>query len=125
MGMFDNLKIRSTMLPLTEEELVQLGAYHDWQTKDFECILGIAEITDSGNLRFKNSFVYDEPEEERKVFSTKLNRKNDHWRDLNLTGHVNFYSFVSDHWFEFRAHFTNGKLNGIERIADESTEENN
>jgi hypothetical protein len=58
MGMFDNLKISTSKLPLTDSEKLSIGENPDWQTKDFECIMSTAEITDDGKLKFLN-FRYE------------------------------------------------------------------
>ena len=58
MGMYDNLKISTSKLPLSDSEKLSVGENPDWQTKDFECILSTAEITDEGKLKYL-TFRYD------------------------------------------------------------------
>ena len=51
--MYDNLKICRQMLPISEDVRKRIKSDYQWQTKDFECILSMAEIKDDGTLRFR------------------------------------------------------------------------
>jgi hypothetical protein len=120
MGMFDNLKIKTEMLPITDDEKRFLGESPDWQTKDFDCILSTAEITDGGKLRFRRfSYGWDENAVSgmTKITGKKgaLTEENAQWIDLkDYHGFVNFYTNDKNNkWWEFNAKFTNGKLVGI------------
>ena len=121
MGMYDYLKIKTDKLPLTDEEKSELGDNPDWQTKDFECILSTAEITDDGKLRFL-WFRYEWDENAESALSKYTNRKgalvtrDEEWIDIQKHGYVNFYTSVEGKWYEFNAKFTDGKLTGIERV---------
>lgn len=122
MGMFDNLKISTSKLPLSDSEKKSIGENPNWQTKDFECIMSTAEITDDGKLRFLN-FRYEWDENVKNVMFKLtgkmggLTTKDEQWIDLNdYHGYVNFYSTVNSIWYEFNAKFTDGKLVSIERV---------
>lgn len=122
MGMFDNLKIKSDLLPISDEEKKFLGLYHDWQTKDFDCILSTAEITDDGKLRFR-SFKYGWDEEAENSFGRKgaLVERNQQWIEYNeFTGAVCFYSLDKNNdWWQFYALFDNGQLTEIKGGKEE------
>tara|TARA_R110002051_G_scaffold325519_1_gene428461 strand:+ start:148 stop:534 length:387 start_codon:yes stop_codon:yes gene_type:complete len=117
MGMYDNLKIKTELLPITDEEKHLLGENPDWQTKDFDCILSTAEITEEGNLKFRRfSYGWDENAVSgmTKITGKKgaLTEENVQWVDLkDYHGFVNFYTHdKNNEWWEFDAKFTDGKL---------------
>lgn len=117
MGMFDTLKINTEMLPITDDEKLSLGENPGWQTKDFDNILSIAEITEDGKLRYKKfTYEWDENAESGMTELTGLNgaliEDNVHWVDLpDYHGFVNFYTHdKNDKWWEFDAKFTDGNL---------------
>jgi len=117
MGMYDNLKIKTEMLPISDDDKKLLGENPDWQTKDFDCIFSTAEITEDGKLKFRSfSYGWDENgiSTMTKVTGKKgaLIEKNVEWIDLkDYHGFVIFYSSdKNDDWWEFNAKFTDGKL---------------
>lgn len=123
MGMFDNLKISTSKLPLTDSEKLAIGENHDWQTKDFESILSTAEITDEGKLRFL-TFKYDWDENAESALGKLTGKKgalvtkDEQWIELkDYHGYVNFYTVVNNIWYEFNAKFTDGQLVNIERVG--------
>lgn len=123
MGMFDNLKISTDKLPLSDSEKKSIGENPDWQTKDFECIMSTAEITDNGKLRFLNlRYEWDENLKSGMFELTGkmggLTTKDEQWVELNdYHGYVNFYTSVNNIWYEFNAKFTDGQLVNIERVG--------
>lgn len=122
MGMYDNLKISTSKLPLSESEKIAIGENPDWQTKDFECILSTAKITDDGKLRFL-TFKYDWDENAESALGKLTGKKgalvtkDEQWVDIAHHGYVNFYTSVNNIWYEFNAKFTDGQLVGIERVG--------
>lgn len=123
MGMYDNLKISTSKLPVTDNEKLSIGENADWQTKDFECILSTAEITDDGKLRFL-IFKYDWDENAESALGQLTGKKgalvtkDEQWIDLkDYHGYVNFYTSVNNIWYEFNAKFTDGQLVKIERVG--------
>jgi hypothetical protein len=123
MGMYDNLKISTNKLPLSDSEKKSIGENADWQTKDFECILSTAELTDDNKLRFLTlKYDWDENAESAlgKLTGKKgaLVTKDEQWIELNeYHGYVNFYTSVNNIWYEFNAKFTDGLLVNIERVG--------
>ncbi len=123
MGMFDNLKISTSKLPLTDSEKLSIGENPDWQTKDFECIMSTAEITDDGKLKFLNCrYEWDDTIKSGMFELTGkmggLATKDEQWIELNdYHGYVNFYTSVNKIWYEFNAKFTDGQLVNIERVG--------
>ena len=121
MGMYDNLKIATSMLPLTDSEKLSIGENCDWQTKDFECILSTAEITHDGKLKFL-TFKHEWDETIKSEMFEFIGMgglviKDKKWIELNdYHGYVNFYTSVNNIWYEFNAKFTDGQLVNIERI---------
>lgn len=91
MGMFDNIFIKSAMLPVSDEEMKVIGDNPGWQTKDFDCILRDIEITDTGRLIDRS-------------YPTVL---------ITYTGSINFYCDIGNDWYEFDAKFKKGKLKRI------------
>lgn len=53
MGMYDNLKIDKSLLPISELLKSKIKSDDQWQTKDLHCIMSIAEITNDGKLMFR------------------------------------------------------------------------
>lgn len=125
MGMHDYLKISTDKLPISDADKLLLGANPGWQTKDFECILSVAEITDEGKLRFQEfESEWDENATcawgELHNFKGALVEKNHRWVDIPMHGYVNFYaSDKNGAWWEFNAKFTDGVLVAIEGGKEE------
>jgi len=121
MGMYDNLKISTSKLPLSDSEKLSVGENPDWQTKDFECILSTAEITDEGKLKYL-TFRYDWDENAESALGKLTGKKgalvtkDEKWIDIEHHGYVNFYTSVNNIWYEFNAKFTDGRLVIIERV---------
>lgn len=122
MGMYDILKININKLPLSDSEKKSIGDNVEWQTKDFECILSTAEITDEGRLRFLH-FKYDWDENAESALSELTGKmgalitKDEKWIELNdYHGFVNFYTYINKVWYGFNAKFTDGQLVNIERV---------
>jgi hypothetical protein len=123
MGVYDKLKISTSKLPLTDSEKLSIGENPNWQTKDFECIMSTAEITDDGKLKFLN-FSHEWDENIKSVMfeltgkGGGLGPKGEQWIELNdYHGNVNFYNYVNNIWYEFNAKFTDGQLVNIERVG--------
>ena len=99
MGMFDNVHIEKSLLPLTEDEKTEVGA---WQTKDFDCVMTTYYINSEGRLSVDTSNFLD---------------KEENIQPLNLTGSFSFYDLGSNQeWFEFIAFFENGQMSSIKRV---------
>ena len=119
--MYDDLKISTSKLPLTDEEKSIIGDNVGWQTKDFECILSTAEITDEGKLRFFDFNYKWDDNVKSGLFSLNgkmggLITENKQWVEIKDVEFVNFYSGSKLGWLEFNAHFKDGQLVNIERV---------
>lgn len=123
MGMYDYLKIKTDMLPISDKEKKALGSDKKWQTKDFECILSTAVITENGKLRFK-TFRYEWDKNFTSALTKITGKKgalvttDERWVDLkDYHGIVNFYTIDDNNtWYEFNAKFTDGQLVEIIRV---------
>lgn len=122
MGMYDNLKINSEMLPISADFRNKIESNDQWQTKDFECILSMAEIKDDGTLWFRyarnvwdeniKSGLYDITGEIGGVVEVDVK-----WVQLeDYFGYIYFYTIIEKEWYEFRAKFDDGKLISIIRV---------
>lgn len=122
MGMYDNLIINIDKLPLSDEEKRLMGKNTIWQTKDFECILTEIYITDDDELKINKWNYIEVPKKERKNPDSEglsglcgsLKRVNERLENIYYHGHVNFYSYINENFYEFFAKFDNGKLVSIE-----------
>lgn len=121
MGMYDDLIISTSKLPLTDEEKNSIGENIVFQTKDFDCILSKAEITEEGKLRFYNfNYKWDENVKSG-LFSINgklggLITENERWENITNIDTVTFYTNSKIGWIEFNAKFENGNLISIERV---------
>ena len=64
MGMFDEVFINSEKLPISDVDKEKLKG-HDFQTKDFDCLMEHYFITDDGDLELEQCDFIDTPPEER------------------------------------------------------------
>lgn len=104
MGMFDTLHIDISQLPITKEQANALPENPDWQTKDLDCTLTDIYITTDGELEIIR-------------FDSGLEDLNKKTVKLNYHGYVHFYDILpGGEWVEFRAKFTDGKLDKIETL---------
>jgi len=126
MGMFDNIHINSSMLPVTDEEEKLFGKSPDWQTKSLDCTLDDYYITDDNLLKVNR---YDSRWNETKEGHLSflgvegcLVRENEHLETIAYHGFIDFYSSFNGNWYEFKAKFTDGKLieitGGIKRETE-------
>lgn len=122
MGMYDNLKINRQMLPISDDVRKRIKSDEQWQTKDFVCILSMAEIKDDGTLWFRYArTVWDE---NVKTGIYDITGKMGgfvevyvKWVQLeDYSGYIYFYDEIDNEWYEFRAKFDDGKLLSIVRV---------
>lgn len=122
MGIYDYLKISRQMLPISEDVRKRIKSDKQWQTKDFECILSMAEIKDDGTLWFRyarniwdenvKTGIYDLTGKMGGLVEVDVK-----WVQLeDYFGYIYFYSEIDNEWYEFRAKFADGKLVSIIRI---------
>lgn len=112
--MFDNFIIHTRELPdLTDEEREALGAFHDWQTKDFQRELRVYVVDDKKRL-FAQFAPYGDTQDLAK------------FGPRELYGVIHFYSIVQvitspdtdavERWIEFQAYFDGGLLVKLVRV---------
>lgn len=108
MGMYDYVRVNIDKLPITAEDakIFGFGDTFDFQSKGWECRLGILIITDEGTLIYEYYESLFEDEERTKKILTDYH------------GYLNFYDYVNTQWFEFNAKFTDGKLVEIKRVQE-------
>ena len=122
MGMYDNLKISSEMLPISDDVRKRIKRDDQWQTKDFECILSMAEIKYDGTLWFRYARnIWDENAKSGLYNITgkmgALVEVDVKWVQLeDYFGYIYFYNTIEKEWYEFRAKFDDGKLLSIVRV---------
>ena len=104
MGMYDNIKINKSMLPISEAEKETMEEFEDFQSRDFRCLLDEYEIRDDGTLWWN-----------KEGWGEKLVPREEplHWY---YNGTLNFYTDINNEWIEFNATFKDGIMVGIERI---------
>lgn len=129
MGMFDELRCEYPLL----DRVVQ----DKWfQTKSFDCALDRYTITRDGRLILHQVRYEAVPEEEQTFYGTPEWEKNPLARvigslrsvpvgdvEVPFHGDVIFYTSIgggSDReWFEYRARFTEGRLQWIKRVRED------
>ena len=122
MGMYDNLRINRQMLPISDDVRKRIKSDEQWQTKDFECILSMAEIKDDGTLWFRYARnVWDENVKTGVYDITGkmggLVEVDVKWVQLeDYFGYIYFYTTIEREWYEFCAKFDDGKLLSIVRV---------
>lgn len=91
MGMFDYVRVDPSLIP---DEAVR---GHDFQTKNFECLLNTYEITADGRL------IRPDRERPDGFYFYTIGPKNE--------------------WFEYFAHLDGDRVTKIERVADKDDDE--
>ncbi len=139
MGMFGNLRIHPDLLPVSEEEksLLASSCCGEFQTKSLQRSLTMFEITMDGRLlwaSFDEELYYSEDDlpddyllKEGEKFLLLMGgfqvplRKITWVEEKEYSGEVRFYDSIESNraknqWYEFSAHFSEGKLSRIEKI---------
>jgi hypothetical protein len=110
MGMFDQIRLDKSMIPLYLSEEVERDLMSgDFQTKDLEDLLTTFTI-------FPDKLI-----ERHWDFKTKIITEIDRTSDLCEEGKdINFYSSfgLNNNWWEFRATWTNGRFH-IRQLSPE------
>lgn len=117
MGMYDYLKVSIDKLPITNEEKELHGDNLNFQTKEFECTLNTYFITDDGLLQYRH-FNQDYLDTTDELFANigVPDETNGTLVTIPYHGVFRFYDFFGEHFTEFNAKFTDGKLVEIIRI---------
>ena len=101
MGMFDHVIIDPKLLPYVGNVKSNFFENADWQTKSLDNALCTFTLTE-------NSLI-------------ELNLWNKEERVItDFHGHVQFYTSISDVWYEFKAKYTDGKLVSVVQVFNET-----
>lgn len=120
MGMFDYISVADKLPTNAEIDAAGLDLYKEpFQTKDLDNILATYYIQ-SGKLfveKFKVTEWVDDPEA---FAGGYIDRKEPYQEDMDYHGKINFYHIFDkddcDHWVEYDAYFTYGKLEKFELV---------
>lgn len=123
MGMFDYVDCK---YPLPDAPPVQNERF---QTKDFEDRLLLYTITEDGRLLVETFDDHEVIKDSTVRFGFYLKRTNERTEEVPFHGDFNFYTSAGnpttpdewnspDVWYEYRARFTNGRLDWIKRIQE-------
>ena len=121
MGMFDYVSVADKLPTNAEIDAAGLDLYKDaFQTKDLDNILATYYI--QGGRLFVEKYQVTEWVEDPEAFAGgHIDRKEPYREELcNFHGKINFYHFIDkddhDHWIEYNAFFTYGKLDRFELV---------
>jgi hypothetical protein len=120
MGMFDIIGIKSSMLPISEEDQKRLED-ENYQTKSLGESMQHFRITDEGILEtdWNRTFweMSDFSWDEQKQQETEPPKEN--WEIVPITDAISFYTYSKDsnEMFEFVAIFEEGKMLIIKRLV--------
>lgn len=130
MGMFDTISV-ADQLPYTDE-MKELGldkSTRTWQTKDLECYMA-NYVLQNGELfeqKYKN-VLFKEPDPNATYIMEKIGYpeySGPYLDKVNFHGEIYFYDYICDVqekwdcWIEFKAVFTNGKVDKLELVKFE------
>jgi hypothetical protein len=133
MGMFDTISI-SGDLPFSQE-MIDLGLNKNnlsFQTKDLDCAMS-HYIIQNGELfeeKYKTEEWIEGDKNAKNVMDRigHMDRRDPYFAKVNFHGEIYFYEFVMnvqdkwDCWIEFKAVFTNSKLEKIELFKFDKTD---
>jgi len=130
MGMFDYISVADTLPTNSEIDAAGLNLYKEpFQTKDLDNILATYFI--QGGRLFVEKYRSSTWVADADAFAGGyLDREEPYQEELvDFHGKINFYHFIDkddkDHWIEYNAFFTHGKLDKIELVkysAEPNTE---
>ena len=110
MSFYDNIKIDSQQLPLSEKDIQRLKADGTtFQTKSLEGMYGVYEIMADGYL---------EKTAASKTLGTDGRTRWQPVRMVDAHGFIVFYTSVDDEWFYFKARFRQGRVAHIIRLGE-------
>lgn len=131
MGMFDEVSIEAAT-PDPEAQGLR------FQTKDFDCTMAQYTITADGRLVHHTTRYESVPEHEQPYYGTPEWERGGLVRlfgmlrsvptgDVEIPHHgdINLYASIGDwnkpdcKWFDYRARFTNGRLESITRVGED------
>lgn len=114
MSRYDYIKVYESLLPVNGLQRIDLSNL-EFQTKDLDREFLSYYVTDEGEL-FYEDYEYELIEEDNSFFRFKLRKNPKGIVQSTHTGDVVFYGKPYETFYKFKAKFTNGKLESIERL---------
>jgi len=114
MTRYDYIKISDGLLPVNGLQRLDLSGL-EFQTKDLDREYLDYTIDESGNLSYMD-YEYELVETPDNFFRFSMNRVNKGVINSDYSGYVKFYGKPYEIFYIFKAKFTNGKLDTIERV---------
>ena len=114
MSRYDYIKVFDSLLPVNGLQKLDLSNL-EFQTKDLDREFLLYHITESGEL-FYDDYEYELVEQEYSFFRFKMRKKMKGTVVSNHTGDVIFYGKPYETFYKFKAKFSDGKLQSIERL---------
>lgn len=114
MSRYDYIKISDSLLPVNGLQRIDLSGL-EFQTKDLDREYLDYTIDEGGNLSYMD-YEYELIETPENFFRFKMNRVNKGIINSDYTGYIKFYGKPYEIFYIFKAKFTNGKLDTIERV---------
>lgn len=130
MGMFDYISVADKLPTNSEIDAAGLDLYKEpFQTKDLDNILATYYI--QGGMLYVEKYRHSEWVQDDSAFAGGYIESQDPYQEKlhDFHGKINFYHFIDkddkDHWVEYDAYFTHGKVEKIELVkykAEPNTE---
>jgi hypothetical protein len=114
MSRYDYIKISDSLLPVNGLQRIDLSGL-EFQTKDLDREYLDYTIDEGGNLSYMD-YEYELIETPGNFFRFSMNRVNKGVISSDYSGYVKFYGKPYEIFYIFKAKFTNGKLDTIERV---------
>jgi hypothetical protein len=114
MSRYDYIKVFDSLLPVNGLQKLDLSNL-EFQTKDLDREFLLYHITESGELLY-DDYEYELVEQEDSFFRFKMRKVMKGTVISNYTGDVIFYGKPYETFYKFKAKFTDGKLQSIERL---------
>ena len=121
MGMFDYISVADKLPTNAEIDAAGLDLYKEpFQTKDLDNILATYYI--QGGRLFVEKYRHSEWVQDASSFAGGYIDSQDPYQEelIDFHGKINFYHLIDkddhDHWVEYDAYFTHGKLDKLELV---------
>lgn len=114
MSRYDYIRVPESMLPVNGLQRIDLSNL-EFQTKDLDREFLVYHITEEGTI-FYDDYEYELVESDDTFFKYKLKKNMKGEVVSNHTGDVIFYGKPYETFYKFKAKFTDGKLQSIERL---------
>lgn len=114
MSRYDYIKVFDSLLPVNGLQRLDLSNL-EFQTKDLDREFLLYHITEDGSLYY-DDYEYELVEQEDSFFRFKMRKKMKGSVTVTYTGDIVFYGKPYETFYKFKASFTDGKLQSIERL---------